>query len=53
MFTLAFHIVAIGVLIVFVWAIAYGMGQRAGERRLRRKLGLTVESQGGGAASGQ
>lgn len=49
MFTLAFHIVAIGVLVVFVWSIAYGMGRRAGERRLRRQLGLNVDTQGSGA----
>lgn len=40
MFLLAFHIVAVGGIIVIVWAIAFGQGRRAGERRLRRRLGL-------------
>lgn len=38
MFTLAFHIVAIGILSAIVWSIAYGRGVRAGERRLRRQM---------------
>ena len=38
MFTLAFHIVAIGILAAIVWSIAYGRGVRAGERRLRRLM---------------
>ena len=44
MFMLAFHIVAIGVLVMMVWAIAYGQGRRAGERRLRRRLGLADDA---------
>ena len=48
MFVLGFHIIAIGILVVFVWAIAYGMGKRAGERRARRQLG--AESPGSAGA---
>lgn len=51
MFMLAFHIVAIGLLIVAVWGVAYGQGRRAGERALRRQLEL--ESEGEGAASAE
>ena len=40
MFTLGFHIISIGILVVFVWALAYNAGKQAGERRLRRQLGL-------------
>lgn len=40
MFLLAFHIVAIGILVVAVWGIAYRMGHRAGERELKHRLGL-------------
>lgn len=38
MFLLAFHIVAIGILIALIWAAAFNRGMRAGERRLRRQL---------------
>lgn len=38
MFLLALHIVAIAILVVFTWALAYQRGQAAGERRLRRRL---------------
>jgi len=38
MFLLALHIVAIAILVVFTWAVAYQRGQQAGERRLRRRL---------------
>jgi hypothetical protein len=38
MFLLAFHIVAIGILVVIVWAIAFRRGEKAGERRLQRRL---------------
>ena len=40
MFLLAFHIVAVGIMVVAVWGIAYRAGQRAGERHLRRQLGM-------------
>lgn len=40
MFLLAFHIVAIGILIVATWGIAYRLGHRAGERELKHRLGL-------------
>ena len=43
MFLLAFHIVAIGILIALVWFAAYQQGRRAGERRLRRQLGMGAE----------
>jgi len=45
MFMLAFHIVAIGLIVVAVWAFAYKRGQVAGERRLRRRLGLPPETE--------
>lgn len=51
MFILGFHIIAVGILIVFVWAIAYGAGKRAGERRARRHLG--VDTPGSEGASGK
>ncbi len=44
MFLLAFHIIAIAILIVVVWAIAYHRGRQAGERRLRRRLALEEAS---------
>ncbi len=40
MFTLAWHIVAISIIVAMVWSIAYNRGSAAGERRLRRRLGL-------------
>lgn len=40
MFLLALHVIAIGILVVFVWSVAHSMGRRAGERQLRRRLGL-------------
>ena len=36
MFMLAFHIVAIGILLALVYPMAYGRGFRAGERKTRR-----------------
>lgn len=36
MFTLAFHIVAIAILIALLYPMAYGRGFRAGERKARR-----------------
>lgn len=36
LFLLTFHVVVVGILIVVVWAFAYGQGRRAGERRARR-----------------
>ncbi len=45
MFTLAFHIVAIAILIVMVWPIAYGRGFRAGERRMRRLMEAESDDQ--------
>jgi hypothetical protein len=48
-FLLAFHIIAVGILVVFVWAIAFGRGRRAGERQLRRRLGLDEAHAGAGA----
>jgi membrane protein DedA with SNARE-associated domain len=44
MFMLAFHIVAVGALVMMVWAIAYAQGRRAGERHLRRRLGLAEDA---------
>lgn len=38
MLLFAFHIVAVGILVVVVWAIAYRQGQLAGARRLQRRL---------------
>ena len=45
MFILAYHIVAVSILIVFVWAVAYRRGEAAGERRIRRRLGLAPEGE--------
>jgi hypothetical protein len=39
-FLLAFHIIAVGILVVAVWGIAYRLGHRAGERHAQRRLGL-------------
>ncbi len=44
MFLLAFHIIAIAILVVVVWAIAYHRGRQAGERRLRRRFALEEAS---------
>ena len=44
MFTLAFHIVAISLLLAFVAPIAYKRGFNAGQRRLRRELGLAPDN---------
>ncbi len=44
MFALAFHIIAIAILIVVVWAIAYHRGRQAGERRLHHRLALEEAS---------
>lgn len=52
MFMLAFHIVAIGILVVMVWAVAYRRGVGAGERRLRRRMELALEDEAGGAPAG-
>lgn len=38
MFILAFHIVAIGIMLALVYPMAYGRGFRAGERKTRRLL---------------
>ncbi len=38
MFTLAFHIVAIAILIALVYPMAYGRGFKAGERKTRRMI---------------
>jgi hypothetical protein len=51
-FLLALHIVAIGVLVVFVWAIAHGRGERVGERRLRRRLGLDEQARASASQAG-
>ena len=50
MFLLALHIVAVGLLVMMVWAIAYNRGQRAGERHLRRRLGLDAQQESGASA---
>lgn len=44
MFLLALHIVAIAILVVLVWAVAYQRGIRVGERRLRRRLEVQGEA---------
>ena len=36
MFTLAFHLAAIAILLALVYPMAYGRGFRAGERKARR-----------------
>ena len=54
MFLLAFHIVAVGIIMVITWGVAHRMGRRAGERQLRRRLGLDAKGEGAaGAASPQ
>lgn len=40
MFLLAFHIIAVAMIVVIVWSVAHRMGRRTGERQLRRRLGL-------------
>lgn len=43
MFLLALHIVAIGILVMVVWTIAYRRGQTVTERRIRRQLEMEQE----------
>jgi len=38
MFMLAFHIIAVGLLVMIIGAVAYNLGYRRGERRTRRLL---------------
>ena len=45
MFTLAFHIIAIGILLALVYPMAYGRGFRAGERKTRRLFEATSEDE--------
>ena len=46
MFLLAFHIVAVAIIVVIVWGLAHRLGRRAGERQLRRRLGLDAKAEG-------
>ncbi len=43
MLLLAFHIVAIAVIVVMVGAVAYRLGSQNAERRLRRELEQAAE----------
>lgn len=45
MFTLAFHIVAIAILLALVYPVAYGRGFRAGERKTRRRFEADSENE--------
>ncbi|HEX9842795.1 MAG TPA: hypothetical protein VGC20_08585 [bacterium] len=47
MFLLALHIVAVGLLVMLVWSVAFNRGQRAGERQLRRRLSLDAQQDPG------
>jgi len=50
-FLLAFHIVAVGIIVVAVWGVAYRLGYRAGERHTQRRLGVNGPAGQGHAAA--